>query len=119
MTSYWCVGCGETFSDGEATLVARSLEDGGTEHIAVCPYCGYDEIEEAAQCAWCGKSMASGKLNGGYYCDTCMDYLTNPLREHLFAKAEPDAYAEFLHEMLSKRSHGNALDYLKTWGQSK
>lgn len=63
-----------------------------------CPECGRDTFETAAYCYRCGKPFRYGDLRGGYYCDECMDEMTEPYHMKQFIKEEIDSFAEFLHE---------------------
>ena len=70
---YKCNHCGNTFKEPEYVPVETGVvDDTGyyreIKEIAICPDCGYDEIEEYVECLICDEpAMATQD-----YCSNCM-----------------------------------------------
>lgn len=66
---FYCEECCEIFSDEEAEHRDAELGDSvpkGTK-IAICPYCGSDDLIEADTCERCGTPIVPGE----HLCDGC------------------------------------------------
>jgi len=101
MPHYVCNRCGCTFDENEAFYEEFRHDEvpwGGKELFMTCPDCGAADFEDAAYCTRCGRPIKYGDLRGGYYCDECMEEITDIYHEHQFIRSEIDAYAEYLHE---------------------
>lgn len=70
---FYCNNCNEIFAESEARGRKPRLEDSMSpwEWIAICPYCGSEELEEAGTCERCGEPIPPGH----YYCEACNDDL--------------------------------------------
>ena len=79
---YKCNHCGSTFKEPEYVPVETGVvDDTGyyreTKDMAICPDCGYDEIEEYVECLICD-APALGHYD---YCPGCMVELKMGLEE--------------------------------------
>lgn len=73
--SYFCVQCGEIFSECEIVCedpspIGVSLPE-GFYHTAICPFCGSEELEEAQECPCCGAAHSPGDRSE--LCEECKD----------------------------------------------
>lgn len=74
-----CKQCERTFDEEEIATIkddrgycgdARAYED-----VAVCPYCGADDIEEAVECVICKEYTDKDhtfKTDNGHICEYCL-----------------------------------------------
>ena len=71
--SYYCNDCCEIFDESEAdsreTVLGDSMPPG--TRVALCPYCGSDDLEEADTCERCGTPIPPDE----HLCDDCRDDL--------------------------------------------
>lgn len=107
---YICSVCGITFDDdsgGEELNHHNEVEPSYTERFLVCPACGSSIYEDAFHCYRCKRPFKHYELRGGYYCDECLEEITNRYLERKFIKSEIDCYAEWLY---SERKKSNADD---------
>ena len=103
--NYICYNCGTAFDEETAREhleFHREVKPWFVEKYLLCPVCGCDRYEDAVKCKKCKRPFRFSDLRGGYYCDDCIEEITNAVTEHEFIKAEIDAYAEFLHERRSR-----------------
>ena len=101
MADYICNRCGCTFDENSAfyeEFQHSEIRPCCKEVFMTCPCCGAADYEDAAYCYKCGRPFRYGDLRGGYYCDECVEELTDIYHEHQFIRSEIDAYAEYLHE---------------------
>ena len=70
---FYCNNCNEIFNESEAASRKPRLEDSVSpwERIAVCPYCGSEELEEAGVCERCGEPIPPDE----HLCECCHDDL--------------------------------------------
>lgn len=64
MVIYYCTSCGAKFDEPKG-------------YPPTCPTCGSSEIDFAATCTHCGKTMATSKMfcvAGKYYCQGCIEH---------------------------------------------
>lgn len=94
---YRCNHCGSTFSEPEHVPVETGVVDPTgyfreTQDIAICPDCGYDEVEEYVECLICDEPA----LQQHDYCAGCMTEMKMALDEAFeeFIKNHPDATAD-------------------------
>lgn len=91
---YKCNHCGNTFKEPEYVPVETGVvDDTGyfreIKEMAICPDCGYDEIEEYVECLICD-APALGHYD---YCPGCMVEMKMALEEVFenFIKKHPNA----------------------------
>ena len=70
---FYCNNCNEIFAESEARGRKPRLEDSMSpwEWIAICPYCGSEELGEAGTCERCGEPIPPDE----HLCECCHDDL--------------------------------------------
>ena len=67
----FCNGCGQTFE--EVKIIEEHHPFGMStagEEFGVCPFCNYEDIDEAKKCERCGNYFAEDSLHNGL-CECC------------------------------------------------
>ena len=70
---FYCNNCNEIFEESAAHSRPAVEEDSlpPWEWVAVCPYCGSEDLDEASFCERCGEPIPPGES----LCDCCRDDL--------------------------------------------
>lgn len=74
MDRYVCLNCEKTFDEPETYTEMHGFTEGPGEKIAICPWCGHDEIIEAIYCDICGDPILDDYIKtaqGDLICADC------------------------------------------------
>lgn len=74
MNNYVCLDCEQTFDEPKVYVEMHGFTYGPGEQIAICPWCGHDEITEAIYCDVCQNPIIDDYIKtdrGDIICSDC------------------------------------------------
>lgn len=98
-----CYNCGRFFEDDEIV----QCRDGETAlHIYCCPYCGVDDIGEAATCLMCDQNFHEDEVHEGF----CLKCLWNEI-DYDVALAYMKHGAGWLASFIAEQVYGASIEH--------